>query len=546
MGAFVLDVDIEPSSETFEVVLDSVIELVLEDGESVEVGAVGLGPVLLDFETRDGWQTLVECTDPDGGTPASSPGGEITLDIDPGEIIACDVTYRIVRVEPPPPPPATGTITVIQDTVPDGAQDFAFGVSGALAPADFSLDDDADPTLPRSITFLDAVAGTYRIEQTPVAGWTTRARCVDDGGRVISGASSASVELDADETITCTFTSTKDSTITIVKDAQPNDPQDFRFSSTLDFPFFLDDDDDPTLPNSRTYTVPPGQWIVTEKATDGWTVRVECNDPDGGTEVRGSTATIDLDLGEDITCTYINTKIGEPPAPGTIVITKRTLPAGSDRQFTITGADGLGAVMLRDGKSATFTDLEPGSYTFNETLLDDFTVDDITCVDPDNGSVSDPTSGEATVDLDAGETVTCTFTNELTPPPPPPPPPPCVDINQRLRAPGWTPTQTTMVTTSIAAGTYSIEVSATDGHHRAGFQTDQVEEQFVIDLYDPSGALVFTTAPNTDLADDATGLTEIVNSNVDLPEIGSLRARHVGSGATPDSIDVLCVRFIPT
>src|SRR5438093_635532 len=55
------------------------------------------------------------------------------------------------------------------------------------------------------------------------------------------------------------------STITIVKDAVPNDAQDFAFTTTGGGPaafttgFSLDDDSDPTLSNSQTFTFKIGR-----------------------------------------------------------------------------------------------------------------------------------------------------------------------------------------------------------------------------------------------------------------------------------------------
>ena len=40
------------------------------------------------------------------------------------------------------------------------------------------------------------------------------------------------VDVDPGETITCTYTNSKDATVTIVKDATPNDAQDFDFDGT--------------------------------------------------------------------------------------------------------------------------------------------------------------------------------------------------------------------------------------------------------------------------------------------------------------------------
>src|SRR5918995_2167734 len=58
------------------------------------------------------------------------------------------------------------------------------------------------------------------------------------------------------ETITCVFTNEKDATVKVVKDAIPDDPQDFSFSTSgLGAGFDLDDDGDAALPNSKSFTV---------------------------------------------------------------------------------------------------------------------------------------------------------------------------------------------------------------------------------------------------------------------------------------------------
>ncbi len=55
-------------------------------------------------------------------------------------------------------------------------------------------------------------------------------------------------------------------TIVIVKDAVPNDAQDFSFNlnngGTINQNFSLDDDSDTTLPSSQTFSVPPGTWTA--------------------------------------------------------------------------------------------------------------------------------------------------------------------------------------------------------------------------------------------------------------------------------------------
>jgi hypothetical protein len=107
-----------------------------------------------------------------------------------------------------------GVITIVKDSVPNDAQDFPFGV---LLPGQilFSLDDDADATLPDRRVFLLAPGEYFAFESIGgVAGWTLNSRVCDDAGSstveggLLSGIGVA-IDLDAGEDITCTFTNTQ-------------------------------------------------------------------------------------------------------------------------------------------------------------------------------------------------------------------------------------------------------------------------------------------------------------------------------------------------
>ena len=101
-----------------------------------------------------------------------------------------------------------GTIQIVKDAVPDAAQDFGFTTTGGLNPATFDLDDDADGTLPNTQTFSNIAPGAYTVSETAVAGYSTALSCVDpDGGTTTTG-STANIDLDAGETVVCTFTNT--------------------------------------------------------------------------------------------------------------------------------------------------------------------------------------------------------------------------------------------------------------------------------------------------------------------------------------------------
>jgi uncharacterized repeat protein (TIGR01451 family) len=212
---------------------------------------------------------------------------------------------------------SAGSIVIVKDTVPNSAQDFAFTTTGTGLAA-FSLDDDADATLLNTRTFTGLAPGSYSVTETALAGWNLSAlACVDpDSGTVVNlGSRVATIDLDAGETVTCTYTNTQQGSITIVKDAVPNDAQNFAFTTTGTglSGFSLDDDADATLSNTRTFTgLVPGSYSVTETLLAGWSLTgLTCVDPDNGSTVNVGTrvASIDLDAAENVTCTYTNTQL---------------------------------------------------------------------------------------------------------------------------------------------------------------------------------------------------------------------------------------------
>jgi hypothetical protein len=110
----------------------------------------------------------------------------------------------------------TGTIVVRKDAVPDDPQDFDFTAGGGLSPASFQLDDDSDPALSNTRTFANVPAQNgYSIAETPVAGWEQTSATCDDGS------SPSNIAVSPGETVTCTFTNTKQSGYPRPKGATP-------------------------------------------------------------------------------------------------------------------------------------------------------------------------------------------------------------------------------------------------------------------------------------------------------------------------------------
>jgi hypothetical protein len=152
---------------------------------------------------------------PDGrlfGVVGKDGAGESLWDVDPTTGRASDRRILdngrdyegIACAARPVPAPPPGSITIVKDARPDAATDFVF--SGDLG--SFSLDDDADPTLPASRTFAGLSAGHYVVREAPVPAWRLAAIvCQDpDGGTAVAVAdASARVDLDPGEHVTCTF-----------------------------------------------------------------------------------------------------------------------------------------------------------------------------------------------------------------------------------------------------------------------------------------------------------------------------------------------------
>lgn len=116
----------------------------------------------------------------------------VTITLDPGDTANCTFTNR------------TQSITLIQDTTPDGGQDFGFTGCLGSGCSTLALDDDADPALPRSVMSRGLVPGTYTITQDDVPGHElTNISC--PGETVDLGARRATITLGARDDVTCTF-----------------------------------------------------------------------------------------------------------------------------------------------------------------------------------------------------------------------------------------------------------------------------------------------------------------------------------------------------
>jgi len=101
-------------------------------------------------------------------------------------------------------------------------------------------------------------------------------------------------------------------TIVVIKDAQPDSPQDFSFllvnqSKPNDpTPFQLDDDPASPLPATASFGLRPGTYSISEVPLTGWNqTSATCVSSD--TSKTPTPGSISLAAGETVTCTFVNT-----------------------------------------------------------------------------------------------------------------------------------------------------------------------------------------------------------------------------------------------
>ncbi len=182
--------------------------------------------------------------------------------------------------------------------------------------------------------------------------------------------------------------------LTIVKDSQPDDAQDFEFINNLGANFFLDDDSDATLSNQKIFTnLLPGVYSVAETALEGWDGQVACDD--------GSPAdAVAISEGEDVVCTFTNTK------RGSLAVTKIADPNAGLFTFNLTGPTLKNDSVTGSG-ALVFENLIPGNYTLTEILPEEW--DGTQNIDCD--TISSPIENGVEFTVSPGDAVSCTFNN---------------------------------------------------------------------------------------------------------------------------------------
>jgi hypothetical protein len=317
-----------------------------------------------------------------------------------------------------------GSITIIKVATPNDLQDFTFSGNLPGACASFTLDDDANvaggnDTKLNQIT-CPIAAGSYNLSETVPTGWVQTSATCSDGSAINS------IQVTAGESLTCTFVNTKQAKLRIVKATNPDgNTTDFEFTPTNwnGASTFTRRDNEGAFasaflsPGSTEYTavetVPSG-WALTNRECllTGTSTAKTFTSPSNG-------ITVQLAAGEDVTCTFTNTK------DGTLTIVKKLSPTNDPGKFDLiiagTTYQGAGnAGFGHDGTTGAIA-VTFGTVAFSESAHAGTNASDYsTALECRNGSnqvvASNPTSGNTvgSVTVGAGDQITCTFTNTRT------------------------------------------------------------------------------------------------------------------------------------
>jgi uncharacterized repeat protein (TIGR01451 family) len=310
-----------------------------------------------------GWDLKdIVCTGSVSGSVQVS-GPTATIQLAAGEHVIC--TYTNVK---------RGSVTVNKVTDPAGdTTAFPVAISGTG-----TVTGDTAGTVSTSTPKTWSVSeGSYSVSETSLpAGWTmTSNTCTPQNLTILVTDSSTEASLQK----TCTITNTKLAKLRIVKDALPNDPQDFAFTTTGTglSAFSLDDDSDGTLSNSQEFVyLAPGTYAVTETPTDGWSLTGLSCDTNNFT-ANGAQVSVQLAAGQVTTCTYTNTKFGSISGTKYEVNADKSTVAVEPSGWIITLFNGGVSTGLTDGTDENgyyeFTGLLPGSYSVTESPLSGWT-----------------------------------------------------------------------------------------------------------------------------------------------------------------------------
>jgi endonuclease/exonuclease/phosphatase family metal-dependent hydrolase len=300
--------------------------------------------------------TRVTCT-PTAVFAVDHVSGAAVVDVTAGSVAQCGVTFA-----------EQGRIEVVQDIRP---RDFAGRLDVATSwGATLRLPDGGRRTSPL------LPPGSYSVTPDPPPGWPTPAGSCDDGS------DPRAVQLDAGETVRCTIRSTQPGRLVLVHRTDPEDgAAPLAVRTSWGGPVELS-----RQQPRQSDLLPAGTYRVTPRAAAGWDV------DDGRCDDGSSPDALEVRPGSNVTCTFTSTQRGR-------IIAAVEADASTPPAVTLlpSWGDPLAVTTAEPQRSRP---LPPGTYSMDDVAPAGWVRAAATCDDD-----SDPQS----IEVAAGETVTCTF-----------------------------------------------------------------------------------------------------------------------------------------
>ena len=460
-----------------------------------------------------GWiRSATVCTDPTGDTVVV--GGTATIELGAREDVTC--TYTDTR---------RGTIQVDKRT--EGG-DGTFSFSG---PENFQITTSSGVGDPFVLADLEPRDG-YQIAESVPAGWQLSGIvCTDPTGDSTTSGNAAFIDLAPGEFVACTFTNTRQASVTVEKQTQGGDGT-FAFTGSQSFSITTTAGNG--VNTSAFASVAPGVALsIVESVPSGWTLdRVACIDAASGAPLAnvvaiGNGVSVTPGPGQAIVCTFSNTK------GATLRVSKNAVPDSAQRfEYTLTGPILAESFFLVDSgsgsNSRTFTDLPAGDYTVTEAPVPGWSLTGITCSDlvepaPGRRTSVDRTTASLEANLRFGQTVECTFTNTQVQP---------GSITVNKQAVGGDGVFTFTGTGPGVSTTFTI---ATSGAERAGSRT-------FAGLAPGTYTVSETVPPGWDLAPAPIACTVTSGSNTTIAPNGS-NGVSIALGTTGAATDSVACEF---
>jgi len=306
------------------------------------------------------------------------------------------------------------------DDALDGTNDNQVDLSDAgFADGSINLGTVTDPIPNPDVTLPEATFGEAAIDLT-AAGVFSPGVCTNFGSAYLKSRSSSAFTAETKDFIAPETISINNCGNLVVRKISVGGTGTFKFNSTTladqtpsdnTSRFELTTATAGTAVSTGTiyHGILAGTYDVSEIVPTGWTLTsATCDD---GSLVNS----ISVSVGETVTCTFTDT------ARATLIVAKETLPDGSAQSFTFTRTSGFGPAdggtfPLSDGQNTgtDYANVLPGTYVVTETVPTTGwkSPPAIVCTgDSGTSNLSSGSGAAATFDLQAGETVTCTFTN---------------------------------------------------------------------------------------------------------------------------------------